>query len=132
MKLHVGESQRIHFFQPGILLFVSCRGSFLHLPCCMILLDLFIQHQIIKEPTASKCFCQKLFLFFIWINAKLIRFIHASFHPDSQYIGESFQSELLLLSKGRSSDSKMPLSKVFPEFPDTPSSTICCLHFYMH
>ncbi len=132
MKLHIRQCKGIYFFQPRIFFLIDCRSRLLHFLRCLIFLSLVIQHDIINKTAASKCFSKKFFLFFIRVNPEFIRFVQITFHPGFQYICELFQPVHLLLSKGRSSDSKMLPSRVFPVFQDVPSSAACCLRFYTH
>ena len=58
--------------------------------------------------------------------------VNLSVLPGFRCIDGLLQLVRLLPSKGRNSDSRMLLSKVFPGFPDTLFSVACCWHFYMH
>ena len=116
MKLHIRKCKGIYFFQPHIFFLIGCRSHLFHFLRCLIFLYLIIQHDIINETAASKCFGKKFFLFIIRVNPEFIRFAQISFHPGFQYICGLFQQAHLLLSKDRNSDSRM--------FP-TVITTIC-------
>lgn len=52
-----------------------------HLFCLLIFLYFIIQHLIIQETATSKCLGQQNFLFFCWINPKVICYIQYFFSP---------------------------------------------------
>jgi hypothetical protein len=75
MKLHIAQRQRIHFFQPRILLFIHGR-AWPHAPAFYIRKFAITQHMIIQKTAASKCLPQHYPLTLIRFYPESVRPVH--------------------------------------------------------
>ena len=62
MQLHIRQSQRIDFLQPGEFGLVLCGRIPQHFSCLIVMIDLIGQHLIIDKPAAAEGLRKLLFL----------------------------------------------------------------------
>lgn len=90
--------------------------------------SLYCQHPSCLFTDIDRCISISVHL----ISTRAYAMFNSFSLPGFRCIDGLLQLVRLLPSKGRNSDSRMLLSKVFPGFPDTLFSAACCWHFYMH
>ena len=76
LQLHIGKSQRIHFFQKRILLFILSRCYIQAFVAGLIIRLPVTQHEIPNLTATAKAFGKEHLLFCIWIDAVFIRCNH--------------------------------------------------------